>query len=40
MGYIIKTHEDTEEVKRSTLNTLSQKYEMFRMLLGEKILGM
>jgi oligoribonuclease (3'-5' exoribonuclease) len=34
------THEGTEEVKRSRLNTLSQEYEMFRMQPGEKILDM
>lgn len=31
------THEGTDEVKRSRLNTLSQEYELFRMLPGEKI---
>ena len=31
------THEGTEEVKRSRLNTLSQEYEMFRMMPGENI---
>ncbi|KAF1888965.1 hypothetical protein Lal_00039564 [Lupinus albus] len=34
------THEGTEEVKRSRLNTLSQEYEMFRIRLGEKILDL
>lgn len=34
------THEGTEEVKRSRLNTLSQEYEMFRMQPGENILDM
>ncbi|KAF1862227.1 hypothetical protein Lal_00026751 [Lupinus albus] len=34
------THEGTEEVKRSRLNTLSQEYEMFRMKPGEKILDL
>ncbi|KAF1884624.1 hypothetical protein Lal_00028505 [Lupinus albus] len=34
------THEGTEEVKRSRLNTLSQEYEMFRMRPGEKILDL
>ena len=32
------THEGTEEVKRSRMNTLSQEYEMFRMKPGESIL--
>jgi len=32
------THEGTEEIKRSRINTFSQEYEMFRMLLGERIL--
>ena len=31
-------HDGTEEVKRSRLNTLSQLYEMFRMLPGERII--
>ncbi|KAF1883505.1 hypothetical protein Lal_00044274 [Lupinus albus] len=31
------THEGTDEVNRSRLNTLSQEYELFRMLPGEKI---
>ncbi|KAF1858778.1 hypothetical protein Lal_00044283 [Lupinus albus] len=31
------THEGTDEVKRSRLNTLSQEYELFRMLPSEKI---
>lgn len=34
------THEGTEEVKRSRLNTLSQEYEMLRMQPGERILDM
>nr|UBX54589.1 transposon Pol polyprotein [Lupinus angustifolius] len=34
------THEGTEEVKRSRLNTLSQEYEMFRTKPGEKILDL
>ncbi|KAF1864587.1 hypothetical protein Lal_00039215 [Lupinus albus] len=34
------THEGTEEVKRSRLNTLSQEYEMFRMKPDEKILDL
>ncbi|KAF1861405.1 hypothetical protein Lal_00025711 [Lupinus albus] len=34
------THEGTEEVKRSRLNTLFQEYEMFRMRPGEKILDL
>ena len=32
------THEGTKEVKRSKLNTLSQEYEMFRMLPEEIII--
>jgi len=32
------THEGTEEVKRSRLNTLSQNYEMFRTKPDESIL--
>ncbi|KAF1877014.1 hypothetical protein Lal_00033567 [Lupinus albus] len=34
------THEGTDEVKRSRLNTLSQEYELFRMLPGDKIQDM
>jgi len=34
------THKETDEVNRSRLNTLSQEYEMFRMLLEERILEM
>ena len=34
------THEGTEEVKRSKLNTLSQEYELFRMQPGESILDL
>ncbi|XP_050875904.1 uncharacterized protein LOC127079563 [Lathyrus oleraceus] len=34
---LVETHEGTAEVKRSRLNTLSQEYEMFRMLPGESI---
>lgn len=30
------THECTDEVKRSKLNTLSQEYEMFMIFPGEK----
>lgn len=34
------TYKETIEVKRSKLNTLSQKYEMFRMHSGETILDL
>lgn len=34
------THEGTEEVKRSRLNTIFQEYKMFRMLPGKKILDL
>ncbi|KAF1864623.1 hypothetical protein Lal_00039254, partial [Lupinus albus] len=34
------THEGTEEVKRSRLNTLSQEYKMFRIKPGKKILDL
>ncbi|XP_050896565.1 uncharacterized protein LOC127103342 [Lathyrus oleraceus] len=34
---LVETHEGTVEVKRSRLNTLSQEYEMFRMLPGESL---
>jgi len=37
---LVETHEGTAEVKRSRLNTLSQEYEMFRMLPGESIVAL
>src|SRR3954468_8425244 len=37
---LVETHEDTAEVKRSRLDTLSQEYELFRMKPGETILDL
>src|ERR1044072_5748785 len=37
---LVETHEGTAEVKRSRLNTLSQEYELFRMLPRESILDL
>ena len=34
---MLETHEGTDEVKRSRLNTLSQEFEIFRMQSGEYI---
>ncbi|KAF1894568.1 hypothetical protein Lal_00031388 [Lupinus albus] len=40
MGYLDTTHKETEETKRSRLNTFSQEYKMFRMKPREKILNL
>ena len=37
---LVETHEGISELKRSRLNTLSQEYELFRMLPGESILDL
>lgn len=37
---MVEAYEGTTEVKRSRLNTLSQEYELFRMLLEESILAL